>query len=40
MSSTTTDDMEKESLKERIKDHNLFPELRNQMKGAPARTRS
>lgn len=35
MSSTTTDNTEKGSLKERMKDHNLFPELRNQMKGAP-----
>ena len=33
MSSSTTDSTEKESLKDRIKDHNLFPELRSQMKG-------
>ena len=33
MSSSTADSTEKESLKDRIKDHNLFPELRSQMKG-------
>lgn len=31
---------EKGSLKERVKDHNLFPELRNQLKGAPESTPS
>ena len=35
MSSTTSGGTEKASLKDRIKDHNIFPELRNQMKGAP-----
>ena len=33
MSSSTTDSTEPESLKDRVKDRNLFPELRSQMKG-------